>query len=93
MFDPSPSANPTPLTHADTSRDVLPRGGTSHAGIILLKNKARVLQSNGRKTVLRMPSTYQCAVSVPLRTAKGVRLQKKWHPRSLLLVEGLCGVQ
>ncbi|GFW10179.1 hypothetical protein TNCV_1848961 [Trichonephila clavipes] len=29
MFDPSPFANPTPLAHADTSRDVLPRGGTS----------------------------------------------------------------
>ncbi|GFS79316.1 hypothetical protein TNCV_4409671 [Trichonephila clavipes] len=24
-----PFANPTPLAHADTSRDVLPRGGTS----------------------------------------------------------------
>ncbi|GFX96806.1 uncharacterized protein TNCV_1648411 [Trichonephila clavipes] len=29
MFDPSFFANPTPLAHADTSRDVLPRGGTS----------------------------------------------------------------
>ncbi|GFU88291.1 uncharacterized protein TNCV_846841 [Trichonephila clavipes] len=29
MFDPSCFANPTPLAHADTSRDVLPRGGTS----------------------------------------------------------------
>ncbi|GFU32330.1 uncharacterized protein TNCV_3838891 [Trichonephila clavipes] len=29
MFDPSSFANPTPLAHADTSRDVLPRGGTS----------------------------------------------------------------
>ncbi|GFU53335.1 hypothetical protein TNCV_2953691 [Trichonephila clavipes] len=27
MFDPSSFANPTPLAHADTSRDVLPRGG------------------------------------------------------------------
>ncbi|GFW89982.1 hypothetical protein TNCV_3741681 [Trichonephila clavipes] len=31
MFDPSSFANPTPLAHADTSRDVLPRGGTSHS--------------------------------------------------------------
>ncbi|GFU95973.1 hypothetical protein TNCV_253241 [Trichonephila clavipes] len=31
MFDPSSFANPTPLAHADTSRDVLPRGGTSQA--------------------------------------------------------------
>ncbi|GFY05453.1 uncharacterized protein TNCV_961481 [Trichonephila clavipes] len=29
MFDPSSFANPTPLTHADASRDVLPRGGKS----------------------------------------------------------------
>ncbi|GFY27474.1 uncharacterized protein TNCV_2070941 [Trichonephila clavipes] len=29
MYDPSSFANPTPLAHADTSRDVLPRGGTS----------------------------------------------------------------
>ncbi|GFU11588.1 uncharacterized protein TNCV_4492211 [Trichonephila clavipes] len=28
MFDPSSFANPTPLAHADTSRDVLPREGT-----------------------------------------------------------------
>ncbi|GFW50957.1 uncharacterized protein TNCV_3592391 [Trichonephila clavipes] len=30
MFHPSSFAGPTPLAHADTSRDVLPRGGTSH---------------------------------------------------------------
>ncbi|GFW85320.1 hypothetical protein TNCV_3250571 [Trichonephila clavipes] len=29
MFDPSSFADPTPLAHADTSRDVLERGGTS----------------------------------------------------------------
>ncbi|GFT20590.1 hypothetical protein TNCV_2184141 [Trichonephila clavipes] len=29
MFDPSSCANPTPLALADTSRDVLLRGGTS----------------------------------------------------------------
>ncbi|GFX28136.1 uncharacterized protein TNCV_424631 [Trichonephila clavipes] len=29
MYDPSSFSNPTPLAHADTSRDVLPRGGTS----------------------------------------------------------------
>ncbi|GFU90851.1 hypothetical protein TNCV_4921841 [Trichonephila clavipes] len=30
MFDPSSFAIPTPLAHADASRNVLPRGGTSH---------------------------------------------------------------
>ncbi|GFX49819.1 hypothetical protein TNCV_3073721 [Trichonephila clavipes] len=29
MFDSSSFVNPTPLAHADTSRGVLPRGGTS----------------------------------------------------------------
>ncbi|GFY14436.1 hypothetical protein TNCV_1314901 [Trichonephila clavipes] len=29
MFDPSSFTDPTPLAHADTSRDVLPRRGTS----------------------------------------------------------------
>ncbi|GFX06255.1 uncharacterized protein TNCV_504751 [Trichonephila clavipes] len=29
MFDSSSYVNPTPLAHADTSRDVYPRGGTS----------------------------------------------------------------
>ncbi|GFX71291.1 hypothetical protein TNCV_3410611 [Trichonephila clavipes] len=29
MFNPSSFVNPTPLAHADTSRDVLPMGGTS----------------------------------------------------------------
>ncbi|GFS78925.1 uncharacterized protein TNCV_4341821 [Trichonephila clavipes] len=32
MFDSSSFANPTPLAHADTSRDDLPRGGTSQWG-------------------------------------------------------------
>ncbi|GFS84530.1 hypothetical protein TNCV_4606981 [Trichonephila clavipes] len=43
-------------------------------------------KSNGSKTVLRMPSTYRCAVSVPLMTTKGVWIQKKGHSRPLLLV-------
>ncbi|GFX46652.1 hypothetical protein TNCV_4038031 [Trichonephila clavipes] len=36
MFDPSSFANPTPLTHADASRDVLPRGGTSQDRLLCL---------------------------------------------------------
>ncbi|GFX82267.1 uncharacterized protein TNCV_972791 [Trichonephila clavipes] len=32
MFDPSSFANPTPLAHADNSKDVLPWGGTSQWG-------------------------------------------------------------
>ncbi|GFX86067.1 uncharacterized protein TNCV_2403631 [Trichonephila clavipes] len=32
MFDPSSFANPTPLAHADTSRDLLPRGAVRSAG-------------------------------------------------------------
>ncbi|GFW55656.1 hypothetical protein TNCV_120401 [Trichonephila clavipes] len=30
MFDSSSYDNPTPLAHADASRDVLPRGGVGH---------------------------------------------------------------
>ncbi|GFV67571.1 hypothetical protein TNCV_4622511 [Trichonephila clavipes] len=37
MFDSSSYVNPTPLAHADTSRDVFPRGGTSH-GIFDVKD-------------------------------------------------------
>ncbi|GFX75433.1 uncharacterized protein TNCV_2547041 [Trichonephila clavipes] len=33
MYDSSSYVNPTPLAHADTSRNVLPRGGTSQRGI------------------------------------------------------------
>ncbi|GFX96651.1 uncharacterized protein TNCV_244381 [Trichonephila clavipes] len=42
MFDPSSFANPTPLAHADTSRDVLPRGGTSQQ--LQLKGSAAVVE-------------------------------------------------
>ncbi|GFV91331.1 hypothetical protein TNCV_898481 [Trichonephila clavipes] len=34
---------------------------------------------NGSKTVLRMPTTYRCAVSVPLTATKGIQLQNKWY--------------
>ncbi|GFU62172.1 hypothetical protein TNCV_2474051 [Trichonephila clavipes] len=45
MFDPSSFADPTPLAHADASRDVFPRGDTSqrrwptlqiYSGVIVL---------------------------------------------------------
>ncbi|GFX57266.1 hypothetical protein TNCV_2965451 [Trichonephila clavipes] len=44
MFDPSSFANPTPLAHADTSRDVLPRGGTSH-----IESRCKPLHSSNYK--------------------------------------------
>ncbi|GFV00152.1 hypothetical protein TNCV_4058231 [Trichonephila clavipes] len=34
MFESSSYVNPTPLAHADTSRDVLPRGGTSQGELV-----------------------------------------------------------
>ncbi|GFU01958.1 hypothetical protein TNCV_1524431 [Trichonephila clavipes] len=38
-------------------------------------------KKNGRKIVLRMPSTYRWVVSRPLMTTKGAPgCQKKWHP-------------
>ncbi|GFV50503.1 hypothetical protein TNCV_4746201 [Trichonephila clavipes] len=36
MFDPSSFTNPTPLAHADISRDALPRGGTSQRDIKIM---------------------------------------------------------
>ncbi|GFW80201.1 hypothetical protein TNCV_461091 [Trichonephila clavipes] len=55
-------------------------------GITLLKRKAtEYCKRNGSKTVLRMSSTYRCAVSVPLKTTKEGRLQTKWHPQTPLL--------
>ncbi|GFS79416.1 hypothetical protein TNCV_3006291 [Trichonephila clavipes] len=41
MFDPSSFANPTPLAHADTTRDVLPRGDTSQSLKRILKVKVQ----------------------------------------------------
>ncbi|GFV64791.1 hypothetical protein TNCV_808881 [Trichonephila clavipes] len=47
MFDPSSFVNPTPLAHADTSRDVLPRGGTSQ---VCLSDSATPLQNSNIST-------------------------------------------
>ncbi|GFX20125.1 hypothetical protein TNCV_1436851 [Trichonephila clavipes] len=49
MFDPSSFANPTPLTHADTSRDVLPRGGTSQGEGL---RKVEVSRAPGRENAM-----------------------------------------
>ncbi|GFV00955.1 hypothetical protein TNCV_1387691 [Trichonephila clavipes] len=43
MYDSSSFANPTPLAHADTSRDVLPRGGTSQIELSSEYQSARML--------------------------------------------------
>ncbi|GFW69373.1 hypothetical protein TNCV_487221 [Trichonephila clavipes] len=49
MFDPSSFLNPTPLAHADTSRDVLPRGGTSQRCIVFPTRHSYTAKKNGRK--------------------------------------------
>ncbi|GFW48213.1 hypothetical protein TNCV_2382971 [Trichonephila clavipes] len=38
MFHPSSFADPTPLAHADTSRDVLPRGGGRGSRVVYLSD-------------------------------------------------------
>ncbi|GFW24902.1 hypothetical protein TNCV_3846361 [Trichonephila clavipes] len=44
MFDPSSFADPTPLAHADTARDALPRGGTSQPSeVIVLESTVNLL--------------------------------------------------
>ncbi|GFX87157.1 uncharacterized protein TNCV_4077441 [Trichonephila clavipes] len=47
--------------------------------IISLKIRPGYRKRNGSKTILRVPSTYRCAISVPLMTPKDY--QTKWHPR------------
>ncbi|GFY31511.1 hypothetical protein TNCV_4693551 [Trichonephila clavipes] len=47
MFDPSSFANPTPVAHDDTSRDVLPKGGTIQ--FLGLKYRAIVTSRNDCK--------------------------------------------
>ncbi|GFX78070.1 hypothetical protein TNCV_972241 [Trichonephila clavipes] len=55
MFDPSSFANPTPLAHADTSRDVLPRGALSGLdGRQLDRNKECKARTNVKRSVKNM---------------------------------------
>ncbi|GFV94938.1 uncharacterized protein TNCV_1029361 [Trichonephila clavipes] len=76
MFDLSPFANPTPLAHADTSRDVLPRGGTSQlvtelygwvSSYVLLPGNERADQK--AKQGAKLP---QLEVPLTLRSAKSI---------------------
>ncbi|GFW13694.1 hypothetical protein TNCV_1211601 [Trichonephila clavipes] len=46
MFDSSSFVYPTPLAHADTSRDVLPMGGTSQ---LLASSSVKMLMLIGEK--------------------------------------------
>ncbi|GFS58697.1 uncharacterized protein TNCV_4518431 [Trichonephila clavipes] len=54
MFDSSSYDIPTPLTHAVTSRDVLPRGGTSqwpHVGRHVKNNNVVIWKAGKRLTI------------------------------------------
>ncbi|GFX06260.1 uncharacterized protein TNCV_504801 [Trichonephila clavipes] len=54
MFDSSSYVNPTPLAHADTSRDVYPRGG--------LENVTEFLEGiDNQIKLLEIPSDLSCA--------------------------------
>ncbi|GFT20790.1 retrovirus-related Pol polyprotein from transposon opus [Trichonephila clavipes] len=52
MFDPSSFANPTPLAHADTSRDVLPREGTSQILLELLQGVMATVHETVLTTIM-----------------------------------------
>ncbi|GFW48244.1 hypothetical protein TNCV_1108071 [Trichonephila clavipes] len=41
MFDPSSFPDPTPLAHADTSRDVFPRGGAQCEEFIVMDDNVQ----------------------------------------------------
>ncbi|GFU56164.1 hypothetical protein TNCV_712241 [Trichonephila clavipes] len=72
MFDSSSFVNPTPLAHADTSRDVLPRGGTSQTNSPqvtcspqrVMRLAKTVWKLNRRKLFSVFQSTYVCAQSI-----------------------------
>ncbi|GFV11204.1 hypothetical protein TNCV_2719471 [Trichonephila clavipes] len=66
MFDPSSFANPTLLAHANTSKDVLPRGGTSQAYV-----------KNARRNNCR---TSDCQFVLPLYSACGWRYGRRDVP-------------
>ncbi|GFT07563.1 hypothetical protein TNCV_4045301 [Trichonephila clavipes] len=58
MFDSSSYDNPTPLAHADTSRDVLPRGGTSQDSSLKTFRDVKIHGSKLRLLVCRRSSNY-----------------------------------
>ncbi|GFU82760.1 hypothetical protein TNCV_265571 [Trichonephila clavipes] len=79
MYDSSSYVNPTRLAHADTSRNVLPRGGTSqgvqHAGHMWPTRTSQGCQStqapkarqatdtNGEPKSSRMPRALQAGLA------------------------------
>ncbi|GFS94256.1 uncharacterized protein TNCV_2013401 [Trichonephila clavipes] len=51
MFDSSSYVNPTPLAHADTSRDVLPRGDLSPCDFFLFPKLKNYLKEHHFETL------------------------------------------
>ncbi|GFX94259.1 retrovirus-related Pol polyprotein from transposon 412 [Trichonephila clavipes] len=60
MIPSSSFVNPTPLAHADTSRDVLPRGGTSQSAVFKNTNK----QESHSMTLFLEDFSQECITSV-----------------------------
>ncbi|GFV28725.1 hypothetical protein TNCV_3986751 [Trichonephila clavipes] len=58
MFDSSSYDNPTPLAHADASRDVFPRGGgaDSRIGYLRVDNNSRFYGRRRRRVELFSPT-------------------------------------
>ncbi|GFV61722.1 hypothetical protein TNCV_188801 [Trichonephila clavipes] len=86
MFDPSSFVNPTPLAHADTSRDVLPRGEDYGA----FKLRKHTLVTNGKKDGTRAPSsgrmdTYR--VSLPPQWRADVPMSARANPLTWRVTE------
>ncbi|GFT00009.1 hypothetical protein TNCV_4196821 [Trichonephila clavipes] len=57
MFDPSSFADPTPLPHADISRDVLPRGALSTRADFKKNGGRRIFRHRVTRTVGRTASS------------------------------------
>ncbi|GFT37622.1 uncharacterized protein TNCV_67021 [Trichonephila clavipes] len=66
MFDSSSFVNPMPLAHADTSRDVLPRGGTSQPQLRSFSTHdipdatVRVIATSGRYATTNPSNSVNC---------------------------------
>ncbi|GFX20016.1 hypothetical protein TNCV_1435761 [Trichonephila clavipes] len=102
MFDPSSFADLTPLAHADTSRDVLPRGGSSQSKKVNMTAEPHPMTVRKQATVKKVKSLIlkenpliQKLIAANLGTSSGtvneiirkdLKLKKMFKPQVHLLL-------
>ncbi|GFU67922.1 HTH_Tnp_Tc3_2 domain-containing protein [Trichonephila clavipes] len=89
MFDSSSYVNPTPLAHADTSRDVLPRRGTSQVSRQTMYRRLGHIGVYARRPVRCDPHT---ATHCRLRFTWS-REHALWTPQTVVLCDVFRRVQ